>query len=71
MKLYKKREPGLPYLNPAYGSRTKADGLLRDVTDKVLEENRAKNNGPNSVSQSFVGTDEIMLKTTTLDGIRE
>ena len=45
-------------------------GSLRDVAEKLLEENRSKNNGPDSVSQFFVGTDEIMLKTTNLDGIK-
>ena len=52
-------------------SRTKAEGSLRDVADKLLEENRLENNGPNSVSQSFVGTDGITLKTTNLDGIKQ
>ena len=40
------------------------------MADALLEENRTKNGGPNSVSQTFVGTDGIMMKSTTMDVIK-
>mgnify|MGYP005632481611 CR=1 FL=1 len=48
----------------------KAEGSLGVVAEKLLEENRTreKNPGPDSVAQSFVGTDGIMMKVTTMDG---
>ena len=44
--------------------------MLRDIADKLLEENRYANNGPHSVSMLFVGTDGIVLKTTTMDAVK-
>ena len=51
-------------------SRTKAETSLREAADTLLEENRTKNDGPNSVSQTFVGTDGIMMKNTTMDAAK-
>ena len=38
-------------------SRLKAETSLTDTADTLLEENRQKNKGPNSVAMSFVGTE--------------
>ena len=43
---------------------------MRDMADTLLEENRKDNDGPNSVSQTFVGTDGIMMKSTTMDAMK-
>ena len=51
-------------------SRTRAEDSLRDIADRLLEENRSVNNGPHLVSMPFVGTNEIMLKTTTMDAVK-
>ena len=51
-------------------SRTKAETSLRDMADTLLEENRKDNKGPHSVAMPFVGTNGIMQKTTTMDGIK-
>lgn len=52
-------------------SRTKAEGGLRDQSEKLLDENRKKNGGTKSIAQAFVGTDGIMMKTTTMDAIKK
>ena len=44
--------------------------MLRDIAGRLLEENRYANNGPHLVSMPFVGTDGIMLKTTTMDAVK-
>ncbi len=51
-------------------SRSKAEGPLRDRAEKLLEDNRNKNGGPRSIVQAFVGTDGIMMKTATMDAIK-
>ena len=51
-------------------SRTKAETSLRDMADDLLEENRKLNQGPDSVAHTFVGTDGIMMKTTTMDAVK-
>ena len=51
-------------------SRLKAETSLRDMADTLLEENRKNNDGPNSVAQSFVGTDGIMMKVSSIDAIK-
>ena len=38
--------------------------------DSLLEENREKNGGPNSVCKTFVGTDGIMSKTCTMEAVK-
>ena len=43
---------------------------LRDIADTLLEENRQNNMGPNSVAQSFVGTNGIMMKVSLIDAIK-
>ena len=43
---------------------------MRDKADELLEENRIENDGPNSVSQTFVGTDGIMMKRTSVEAIK-
>ena len=50
-------------------SRTKAEGGLRAAAETLLEECRTRkvNPGPNSVAMPFVGTDGIMMKTTTMN----
>ena len=44
--------------------------MLRNSADVLLEENWEKNDGPNSVSQPFVGTDGIMSKLTTVHAVK-
>ena len=53
-------------------SRAKAEGGLRNTAETLLEENRIRENnpGPNSVPMPFVGTDGIMMKTTTMDAVK-
>ena len=51
-------------------SWTKAETSLRNTANILLEENRLLNNGPTSVSHSFVGTDGIMMKATKMDAIK-
>ena len=48
----------------------KAETTLRDIADTLLEENRQNNKGPNSVAQSFAGTDGIMMKVSSIDAIK-
>ena len=50
-------------------SRTNAENQLINMCDGLLEKNRAQNDGPDSIAMAFVGTDGIMMKTTTMDAI--
>ena len=47
----------------------KADSRCGKQLSEV-EKNRSANNGPHSVLMPFVGTDGIMIKTTTMDAVK-
>ena len=50
---------------------TTSVGSLQERTEDLLELNRTENGGPGSVAQAFVGTDGIMMKTTTIDAVKQ
>jgi superfamily II DNA helicase RecQ len=51
-------------------SRSNAEGALLTAAQTILEKHHLLGGGPHSIAQAFVGTDGIMMKTTTMDAIK-
>ena len=49
-------------------SRTNAEGSLSDMAENLIDDNE-KRGGIDSVPLAFVGTDGVMVKTTTMNAI--